>query len=168
MEKPRPTPMRTSRLFALLTSTVLGLSSFATPARAEETGDRVVTTGPKPSLLRTGALTLGLAYVPAAVVGVTSPLPEDRLLLAPVAGPWLDLGERKCDDCSNEKLNQVLLVTDGVVQGIGALEIVGAFLLWETREQRAQRVQSQKRAFRLRFMPERIAGGYGLRATGEF
>jgi hypothetical protein len=162
--------MRTSCLFALLTSTAIALTSYAAPARAEETGDRVVTTGPKPSLLRTGALTLGLGYVPAAVVGVTSTLPEDRLLLAPVAGPWLDLGERECDDCSNEKLNQLLLVTDGVVQGIGALEIVGAFLLWETREQRAQRMQarSQKSAFRVRFMPERIAGGYGLRATGEF
>jgi hypothetical protein len=142
---------------------------LAPNVRAEEAvPDRVVTSGPKQSLLRTGALTLGVSYVPALVVGVTSPLPEDRYLLAPVAGPWLDLGNRNCDDCEHEKLNRVMLVTDGIIQGIGALEIIGSFLFWETREYRVDVKGTREQAFRLRVSPTRLHGGYGLRATGQF
>ncbi|HEY3493240.1 MAG TPA: hypothetical protein VGK73_01085, partial [Polyangiaceae bacterium] len=94
---------------------VLGLTLLIAPARAEdtrpETSDRAAKSSrPKRSLLHTGAVTLGISYTPALVVGATSPLPEDRVLLAPVAGPWLDLANRDCRDCSNERANQLLLL----------------------------------------------------------
>ena len=35
--------------------------------------------------------------------------------------------------CDSETVNKVLLVVDGIFQGIGALDIVGAFVFPETR-----------------------------------
>jgi hypothetical protein len=145
------------------------LGLLAAPARAEQPhADRVVKTGPDPSLLRSGTVTLGLSYVPALVVGVTSPLPEDRYLLAPVAGPWLDLGNRNCNGCEHERLNKALLITDGIIQGIGAVQVIGSFLFWETREYSADLSGRRHQSFRLRVAPIRVAGGYGVRASGEF
>jgi hypothetical protein len=155
----------------------LGLFSFALPARAEEThtpapaSDRAAKASrPQRSLFYTGAVTLGISYTPALVAGITSTLPEDRLLMAPVAGPWLDLGERRCRDCSNENVNQLLLLTDGVVQGVGALAMVGSFLLGEPGDYGVRPAASRQGqgSFRLRLAPQRVSGGYGLRAIGEF
>jgi hypothetical protein len=154
-----------------LASTLVGfsLALVAAPARAEDPhADRVVTSGPDRSLLRSGVWTLGLSYAPALVVGITSSLPEDRYLLAPVAGPWLDLGMRDCDECSHESLNKILLVADGIVQGIGALEIAGAFLFWETRVESARVSTPSGGGFQLRLRPGRFAGAYGLEANGTF
>lgn len=157
--------MRTLARSGVVVASFLGLALTTIPARAEEPLDeRVVrTAGPKRALLQHGAVTLGISYTPALVVGITSPMPEDRVLVAPVAGPWLDLAERDCVGCSHETVNQVLLVADGVVQGVGALEIVGAFLFWETSERRAA-----QNAFPVRLIPQRVSGGYGLRAVGQF
>jgi hypothetical protein len=147
----------------------LGLALVSAPLYAEEPAtDRIVTTGPDRSLLRSGVWTLGLSYAPALAVGITSSLPEDRYLLAPVAGPWLDLGARDCDTCKNEGLNRVLLVADGIFQGVGALEIVGAILFWQTSEESAGTLPPRERVFNLRLRPARFAGAYGLSATGEF
>ncbi len=138
------------------------------PAAAQSRVD-TVTYRPDRGLLRTGAWTLGLSYVPALVVGVGSPLPADRYLLAPVAGPWLDLAKRECPDCRNETLNKVLLVVDGVAQGVGAAEIVGAFLFVErTVTSRPASKRTPSTALDVRFVPTRMAGGYGMNAVGRF
>lgn len=79
--------------------------------------------------------TLGAAYVPALIVAIESERSEDKHLYAPVVGPWFDLSARdECTgDCSRETLDKVLLVTDGVFQGLGALQIIGSFMLPETQ-----------------------------------
>jgi hypothetical protein len=90
---------------------------------------------PNRFLLRSGVFTLGAAYVPSLVVAIESDRDADNHLYAPIVGPWFDLAARgKCSgDCSGESVNKVLLVTDGVFQGLGALQIVGSFILPETR-----------------------------------
>lgn len=81
---------------------------------------------PNRPLLITGLVFLGGAYAASAIVAGTSDRPEDEKLFYPVVGPWMDLNDRDCDrnPCSNKTLNQVLLVGDGIVQGLGALSLV--------------------------------------------
>jgi hypothetical protein len=145
-------------------------TSLCFPAVAQQRLDTVEYTGPDRGLLRTGAWTLGLSYAPALIVGISSSLPEDRYLLAPVAGPWMDYAKRDCSTCKHETLNRVLLVTDGIIQGVGALEIIGSFLFVErtVTTRPARREAPNTAALRLHVIPTRVSGGYGLAALGNF
>lgn len=145
--------------------------AVAAPAHAQARVDTVEYTGPDRGLLHSGIWTLGLSYVPALVVGIESKLPEDRFLFAPVVGPWIDFAKRDCPTCNHEQLNKVLLVTDGIIQGVGALEIVGSFFFVEhTTISRTASDDSDKPAknFELHVIPTRVAGAYGLAALGKF
>ncbi len=165
----------------------LAASIFVTAAASAQTHvqtapattrvDTIQYTGPDRGLLRSGAWTLGLGYLPALVVAIESPLPADRYLFVPVAGPWLDMAQRECDECEHEGLNQFLLAADGVVQGVGALEILSSFLFLErtveTRPARRSSTHTARKskaqtALNLRFKPTRVPGGYGVTAIGNF
>jgi hypothetical protein len=137
-------------------------------ARAERpVVTETVTTTPNRSLLHSGVVTLALAYVPAFVVATESSLEADQALYVPVAGPWIDLANRDCSTCTNETANKVLLVTDGIFQGIGALNILGAFVFPETRVVTAREKPAQ--VARLRLSPGRFgSGSYGVLASGAF
>lgn len=83
-------------------------------------------------LLITGSALLVAGYVPALVVSQTSERPIDRdKLVIPVAGPWMNLADRDCDDreCQHEDRNKAFLIADGVVQGVGALSLVLSLVL---------------------------------------
>jgi len=70
-------------------------------------------------------------------------------------------GQRSCD---NETANKVLLGVDGVLQGIGAIEIVGAFLMPETT-----RAATIAREPRVKVGPAHVGRtGYGMAAVGSF
>jgi hypothetical protein len=125
---------------------------------------------PNRSLLRSGVFTLGASYVPALVVAIESDRPSDDHLYVPIVGPWLDLANRgdDCDGgCGKETTNKVLLVTDGVFQGIGALQILGSLIFPETR---AVTIAKSDGTPALTFMvaPTTIAQGSGLVAYGSF
>jgi hypothetical protein len=162
--------MNPRHAFALAAAFAFGVATTAT-ASAQTRVDTIEYTGPDRGLLRSGAWTLGLGYVPALVVALESPLPADRYLYVPVAGPWIDFARRDCDECRHEGLNQFLIAADGVVQGVGALEILGSFLFLErsvsTRPASARK-SSGDTALHLRFKPARVAGGYSLTAIGNF
>ncbi|HTQ03949.1 MAG TPA: hypothetical protein VMI54_08825 [Polyangiaceae bacterium] len=162
--------MKAQNTWILAAAVGLGLA-VATPAHAQARVDTVEYTGPDRGLLHSGIWTLGLSYVPALVVGIESSLPDDRFLFAPVAGPWIDFAKRDCPTCNHEQLNKVLLVTDGIVQGVGALEIVGSFFFIEhTTVSRTADDDGDKpkSAFELHVVPTRVAGAYGLAAIGKF
>jgi len=156
----------------------LGLAVAATANTASAQAARVDTveyTGPDRGLLHTGIWTLGLSYVPVMIVGIESSLPADKYLFAPVVGPWIDFAKRDCTTCGNEKLNKALLVTDGVFQGIGALEIVGSFFFIEhttvARSASNDDVDRPKNVFQLhelRVVPTTVGGAYGMAAVGKF
>jgi hypothetical protein len=140
----------------------------AGPTRAE----RIDSSGPNRRLLTSGAWTLGLAYAPALVVAIKSERRGDDYLYYPVVGPWLDLANRgSCATCEHETLNQVLLVTDGVFQGVGALQIVGSFLLPERHSvyvtSRSKR-PARRAGLELKVRPVRFSSGYGVQATARF
>lgn len=155
----------------------LSIVAAASPAHAQET---VVVAAPPPavesrgwapngSLLRSGLFTLGLSYAPALVVAIESDNEADDNLFIPVAGPWLDLAERDCrGDCDRETLNKVLLVTDGVFQGLGALQILASFVVPEDRGAVTVVGGEAGSEVTVRMAPGRIAGGPGIIAVGEF
>jgi hypothetical protein len=83
-------------------------------------------------LLITGTALLVAGYVPALVVSQTSERPIDQnKLIIPVAGPWMNLADRDCDDreCQNEDRNKAFLIADGVIQGVGALSMLVSLVL---------------------------------------
>jgi hypothetical protein len=121
-------------------------------------------------LLRSGVFTLGAAYIPSLVVAIESEREADNHLYAPVVGPWLDLAARDhCSgDCSGETVNKVLLVTDGVFQGLGALQIIGSFVMPETRTVALHNADGST-ALALSVMPASFGhGANGVLAVGKF
>jgi hypothetical protein len=86
---------------------------------------------PDAELLATGAFLLGVSYAGSVIVAGTSDRPEDHRLFIPVAGPWMDLTHRQhCADrvCPDETADRVLLVANGLLQSVGALQIISSFL----------------------------------------
>jgi hypothetical protein len=159
--------MKSTHLLAIAAALAASIA-LSPEAKAQQRVDTVEYTGPDRGLLKGGVWTLGLSYAPALVVGIASPLPEDRYLLAPVAGPWIDFAKRDCPSCAHEGWNKALLVTDGVIQGVGALEILGSFLFVEhTTATRTARPPTKHKALALHVVP-RFMGSYGLTAIGEF
>lgn len=125
--------------------------------------------GPSSGMLAAGFLAFGFAYVPALAVGATSNLDADRELMVPFAGPWLALGGRPAcggtssRDCETEDANKVLIVTSGVVQALGGLTMIAAFL---NPEERTRTKISNRASFRVSPMTGRSE--LGLAATGSF
>jgi len=124
------------------------------------------------TLLVTGLVTLTLSYVPAFVLASQSTLPIDQHLYAPVIGPWVDLANRpQCGAttvmCNTEGANQALLVADGIVQGLGALEIlVGLATVASESPSNTPKVEDK---VGVRVTPMQFGvGGYGLGAVGKF
>lgn len=168
----------------LLTGVLIGSAELAEaqPAAGEEVQrtyvvkDETTSAGPNRALLHSGIWTLGLAYAPALIVATQSNRDADKRLYIPVAGPWLDLANRgRCptnETCNHETTNKVLIAADGVFQGIGALNIIGAFLFPETH---TVRIGSSRRSESARasapsvtIVPTKIGSAYGLAATGTF
>lgn len=119
--------------------------------------------GPNPHLFVTGLITTGAAYTPAVLVAMNSPRKEDDYLYAPFAGPWLDLANRKPE--GDTKLNRTLLVVDGVVQAIGALELLASFMFVSG----GGSASSEPQTFTAYLVPAKMGhGGYGLSAHGKF
>src|SRR5260221_6614268 len=99
-------------------------------AQAYESAPRPSTAaqaGPNADLIGVGIFTIALPYF--ASVGVAMGSDIDHDLYIPVAGPWLDLAHRpdcggyglaQCNDM--EPFYKVLLIENGILQGIGALE----------------------------------------------
>jgi hypothetical protein len=163
--------MKLNRLSTLAFAGLACTLALPAPAGAQEAvvaTDRRVVTTPNRSLLHSGVVTLGASYIPAFIVAVESPRSFDRQLFIPVAGPWMDFATRKCSDCEHERLNKALLITDGIFQGIGALNILGAFLFPETRVYAKNTSYPASQQARLSLAPTRMAGGYGLTAVGSF
>lgn len=122
---------------------------------------------PNRPLLATGLGIFGLSYGASAVVGATSDREEDRRLLIPVVGPWLDLAQRDCSlgECGQqEDWNHALLIGSGVLQGIGVgLSIAALFVT----EERGETYRVSKRPT-VRLAPVGVRSGGGIGAVGTF
>lgn len=151
-----------------LSAIVAASAGIAPVVHAQEAVD-TRTTGPNRALLHSGVGVLVLSYVPAVVVAATNSRPSDNNLYIPVAGPWMDLSDRgDCRSCNHESLYKTLLVTDGIFQGLGALEIVGSFLFPETTTVHEHVAHREDLRPRVSFQPAMMGGGAGFLATGRF
>jgi hypothetical protein len=156
VEQPAPAPAP---------APVVATPVVAAPAR--ETREDYA--GPNRRLIGAGLITFALSYIPSVVVAAGSDVSADHHLYVPLAGPWLDLGDRPgCGageiGCDTETTYKVLLVVDGVFQGIGALTTVAGFLSPEHHE--LLTADSEKPTLHL--APARLGSGYGLATFGSF
>ncbi len=126
---------------AALTLGLAALWSSQAAAQGEPvppTAERPVTESRRPNvpMLTSGATSLAAGYVPSAVVAMTSNRRGDDNLYYPVAGPWMDLAERRgCapHSCTTEAIYKGGLVAAGVAQALGAGLVLGSFIIPQTR-----------------------------------
>lgn len=133
---------------------------------------QVSQTRPNSALLSSGITALAVPYLASVVVAAESEHPGDGNLFIPVAGPWMDLADRHCEvgvQCHNEGLYKGLLIANGIFQGLGALQIAGAFIFPETiTVTGTARRSTPTRTASIRVTPTSVGGGYGLAAVGAF
>jgi hypothetical protein len=160
--------MKSSKFLCIAAATATASIMGTGLAHAEEV--QVSQTRPNQAMLYGGAFAFGVPYVSSVIVGAASTHPGDRNLFIPVAGPWIDLADRHCEpgtSCNNEGLYKGLLIADGIFQGLGALQIAGAFLFPETvTVTSAARSRPPKEG--VHFAPSSVGSGYGLAAVGLF
>jgi hypothetical protein len=134
------------------------------PGREIET---FTTSGPNSDVIASGIFTLGIPYAASVVAATESSRSSDNYLYAPVAGPWLDLASRgECppsSSCGNETAYKALLIADGVLQGVGVLQVISGFLFPVTHS-----VTTVDSAVHVRIVPQVGREGYGLTAMGTF
>jgi hypothetical protein len=120
-----------------------------------------------------GMLFLG-AYGTSTLIGTLNDRKADKLLAVPLAGPWLDLGDRSCERvaCNHEALSTALLIASGVLQGVGLAGVISSFFVAEDRFElpRAGAVRAAT-APRLRLTPAPLGSqgtSQGLALVGTF
>jgi hypothetical protein len=135
---------------------------------------------PNPGILRSGVGTFVLAYAPSVVFGIASDHKGDNNLFIPVVGPWLDLGQRNCSGatiltsngpydvssrstCGTSDIERAALITSGIVQGAGALQVLASFFVPDKRVAVVAR-----RTPRFLVTPTYFTGGGGAMAMGRF
>jgi hypothetical protein len=185
--------------FAVITLLAGSARAADAPQGVQEGGPQVgnIVTAPNERVIASGGVLLGLSWGVSIGVAAESSHKGDSHLYVPILGPWLDLGARggcpPSGSCDTESTNKVLLVTGGVLEAVGALEIVGALLFPEPREalkarpkaypttreenttQEGQGDQGEKKRDKtpsraaLHVSPARLGpGGFGFTAVGEF
>lgn len=130
--------------------------------------ERTVEKRPNTTLLSTGVGMFVISYGASAVAGAVSDRDADKNLFIPVVGPWLDLGDRGCDDrpCgSREDVDKAMIVTSGIVQGAGILLALGSLVIPETQNVTERRTTAKPE---LRITPVSFAAGAGVGAVGRF
>ena len=143
------------------------VSTIGARGATAQSHETVTNVGPNRPLLSSGLFFFGVPYVASLITAGISDHPRDKNLYVPVVGPWIDLGDRgMCGGlgqttCNAEASYKFLLVTDGIAQGVGALQIVGGLLFPEAREGAT--------GARIAFSPSHMGpSGYGVAAVGRF
>ena len=146
--------------------------AFVTTANAQAPEYRSTTPGPNTELIGVGIFTLAVPYFASVAVATSNP-GHDNLYI-PVAGPWLHLAERSScsspmDGCDGrEDLYKFLLVGDGILQGLGALEMLAGLLSSDPRAP-APRTAARPTGPSLHVAPSPVGrSGYGIGAVGTF
>jgi hypothetical protein len=151
---------------SVVASSSVALAQPPAPPAAEPPRD-VITyqeSMPNGALIGSGLTMFGASYIPSLVVAASSSRGGDMSLYIPVVGPWVDLGQRdsQCPGsrCYGDAANKVLLVADGIFQGLGALQILGGFLFPTTR--------TVTQTARVHVLPTVGSSHVGLTAVGAF
>jgi hypothetical protein len=123
---------RDGQTLALQPTDAVVMRGLLAPDESIPGGGRVESSR-RTSALATGLIVLGVSYGPTAYIGGSSAGLNDRVLLVPLAGPWIDLARRPAcvtpqnvaampiDPCAFETATRAALVASGALQGFGAL-----------------------------------------------
>lgn len=118
---------------------------------------------PNGPLLTTGLLTFFGGYATAFVTAAVSTRSDDRALYAPIVGPWIDIGTRRCrfegTACDTDDVERGLIIAMGIAQGIGLVLVGTSLVLPEKRI-----VESAK----IRFTPQFGPRNAGAAIVGTF
>ncbi|HKQ70107.1 MAG TPA: hypothetical protein VJT73_12250, partial [Polyangiaceae bacterium] len=140
-------------------------------AHAEPNEGPRTPTGPNTDLIGIGIFTIAVPYFASVGVAITSN-DQDKLMI-PVAGPWMSLYDRpscgsKYAPCGEmEDFYKFLLVSDGILQGIGALEVLAG--LASPAPSSSQTAAVKPTGPTVRVAPTMVGrSGYGLGAVGTF
>jgi hypothetical protein len=140
------------------------------PAQPVSAPEQTSTSFVNRPLLISGLILFGGTYGASAIDVATSGRQVDKNNLEyPVVGPWMDYGKRggcpTTGSCGTETGNKVLLILDGVGQGIGAISVISSLFLSETTTRHWWLV-GDGRSFHAE--PTVVGSGYGLGAMGRF
>lgn len=119
----------------------------------------------RPWLIVGGTLLVGSYVSTAVIAGTQGRSVEDSNLLIPIAGPWLNLNNRRCDGCDGETGNVAMVIGSGVLQGVGAGMMIMSFFIPEKIE--AATIQAGPVKFHV--APTQVGrSGMGLGTVGAF
>jgi hypothetical protein len=138
---------------------------------------------PRKGLVVSGSIVFGIAYFLSLSVAASSKYEPDRWLYAPIAGPFIDLGNRKenCNTipnnlgttttCSDDSSERFFLMADGLMQTAGATMLVLGLALPQKLLVRddAPFVGGSPNRFAWTIAPRAMGrSGYGLGVVGTF
>jgi hypothetical protein len=126
---------------------------------------------PNRGLLITGGAIIAASYIPPVIVAATSERNGDEYLYIPVAGPWIDLGERGgCgpNPCGEEAVYKTLLVATGIAHLVGTGLVVSSFIIPE-RNERIERTRTVTASTKPVIVPAQLGrSGAGFAVVGRF
>lgn len=154
-----------------ITSVAIAALTFAASATAFAQGEErqpYSESRPNRGLLITGGAVLAASYIPPVVVAATSGRDGDQFLYIPIAGPWIDLGERGgCgpNPCGQEALYKTLLVATGIAHLVGTGLVISSFVVPERNE----RARTAKASTKPVVVPAQLGrSGAGFAVVGRF
>jgi hypothetical protein len=150
---------------ASTTQTTSGLVNPTAQREEQESGY-----APNRYLLTSGLIVFGVPYLTSVVVASSSNHYGDSHLYVPLAGPWMDIADRgSSGNTDTETTNKVMLGVDGVFQAVGALQIIGALLMPETKTVTTATVPATAFTPEMHVTPAKMGyEGYGLAAFATF
>jgi hypothetical protein len=95
---------------------------------------------PRKGLVVAGAVVLGTTYFISATIGLSSSNPDDRWLVVPIFGPFIDMGARGNHSCNTDTVSgnidcnvfepviRFYLAFDGIAQTAGGVLLLTGFL----------------------------------------
>jgi hypothetical protein len=161
------------KLTALLASAAaLSVANLWSPTSSAQppTSDRGETEMIRPNrpLLIAGGAVLAASYIPPVIVAATSDRGGDEYLYIPIAGPWIDLGERGgCgpNPCGEEAVYKTLLIGTGIAHLVGTGLVISSLVVPEERTRRNLAAASTKPMVLPAMMGR---GGSGISVVGRF
>ena len=129
--------------------------------------ERETTIHPNRPMLVTGVVMFAAPYIAGDIVAAQSNLDADKRNFIPVAGPWLDLGQRPCtfgSACTTtDNVGSALLIGSGVAQAAGVVLALASFAVPEHTTEKVQPASAS-----VHVLPVSFAGGGGVGALGTF